>query len=161
MQEIKIILLPPANAQRVQSNHSPSSFFPLAQLRKSKCSSECPHPSLRQGRAAPLWPYLCSSVSPPRAGTWARQRTSSCSLQRCSHGSVPPLPPHLCRALRGAASSKLMYDCCEIESSFRQWQMEWEGKGFGREDGKDWARGGTDPFRYFQCGAVLLSRPDE
>lgn len=48
-----------------------------------------------------------------------------------SHGSVPLLPPHLCLALRGAASSKLMYDYCEIDSSFRQWQMEWERRGFG------------------------------
>lgn len=118
MQEIKIILLLSANAQRVRINHRPSSFFPLAQLRKSKCSSECP-PSC----SALTIPLLLRLTTPSRH----LSETANIFLQPPalhSHGSVPLLPPHLCLALRGAAGSKLMYDYCEIESSFRQWQSE-------------------------------------
>lgn len=125
MQEIKIILLLPANAQRVKINHRPRSFFPLAQLRNSTCSSECPpSPSLRQEQ------LLCSDhtfAPPSHHPEPALERDREHLLQPPalrSHGSVPLLPPHPCLALRGAAASKLMYDYCEIESSFRQWQRE-------------------------------------
>lgn len=68
-----------------------------------------------------------------------------------SHGSVPLLPPHLCLALRGAAGSKLMYDYCEIESSFRQWQSEWEGRGLGGRIAKTELKGAQTLFGMFSA----------
>lgn len=130
MQEIKIILLPPANAQRVKINHRPSSFFPLAQLR-NKCSSEHPpSPCLRQELLRSDHTFAPPSHHPEPALERDREHLLQPPALR-SHGSVPLLPPHLCRALRGAAASKLMCDYWEIQPSFRQWQREGEGRGFG------------------------------
>lgn len=79
-----------------------------------------------------------------------------------SHGSVPLLPPHLCLALRGAAGSKLMYDYCEIESSFRQWQREWKGRGFGGRMAKTELKGAQTLFNTFSvelfCYLVQMNK---
>lgn len=154
MQEIKIILLPPANAQRVKINHRPSSFFPLAQLRKSKCSSECPaSPSRSAGASSSALtiPLLLRLTTPSRH----LSETENIFLQPPalrSHGSVPLLPPHLCLPLPGAAGSKFMCDYCEIESSFKQWHREWEGRGFRGRMAKTELEGAQTLFGTFSAG---------
>lgn len=136
-------------------------FFPLAQLRKSKCSSECPPSPSRAGAS-------CSALTIPlllRLTTPSRHLSETanifCSLQRWLAWLCAALPPHLCLALRGAAGSKLMRDYCETEPGFRQWHREWEGRGFGGRMAKTELEGAQTLFGTFQCGAVSLSRPDE
>lgn len=103
MQEIKIILLPPANAQRVKISHRPSSFFPFAQLRKSKCSSECPPVPSRAAAS-------CSALTIPlllRLTTPSRHLSETanifCSRQRCAHMALSRCslrtPACLCQGL--------------------------------------------------------------
>lgn len=140
-------------------NHRPHSFFPPAQLRKSRRSSESPpSPSRRQERAAPLSPYLYSSVSPPQAGTWAKQQTSSPTTASsapltwlCAASPSAPLPGSA-RGCRLKINLWLLWNGVVLYVVTEGAR----GKGFWGEDGKDRARGGTDPFQqYFQHGAVL------
>lgn len=161
-----MILLPPANTHRGwKSNHRPHSFFLPAQLRKSKHSSESPpSPSHRQERAALLSPYLYSSVSPPRAGTSAKQRTSSPTAASsalltwlCAASLSAPLPGSA-RGCRLKINIWLLWNWVVLYVVAEGVR----GKGFGMEDGKNRAKRGYRPFPTILSAwgcFVLLSCP--